>query len=371
MQSKHSPPPPPAPHAQGRRRKKNFNDDDEYVEQQSKSGTNAPPPTYDGSKEPGVFDDYKIKAKLWLKTSDLDDNMKGARLLQGLSGQAFDQMKHLAEDENWLDAEDGGQQLIILMNSDRHFGKLSNEDLAQELQKLLFGRMAEINQAIKDREDDLASLRAKFDKQVRKLKKMEIEFPSQILGFLSLKKWSADSNKDASSTTIKGLANDLVQKVMTMENGSLELENVSMAIHELQLKMKGGTSGSNAAASTWLAESPGDRESPSGDGADSHLSESLPKRCRMPCFWCHREVLAADARASPCGLGPFHYKCAWDHRYKCTTTACSTPGGHWREDAICTKRSGPDGHANYYMELEDDDMDEGTETLIEDQVADE
>ena len=71
-------------------------DDDEYVEQQSetswtsgkkgpsrgsgtsssgtarKSGTNAPPPTFDGSKEPGVFDDYKIKAKLWLKTSNLD-----------------------------------------------------------------------------------------------------------------------------------------------------------------------------------------------------------------------------------------------------------------------------------------------------------
>ena len=295
-------------------------DDDEYVEQQSekswtserqgpsrgsgtassgaarKSGTNAPPPTYDGSKEPGIFDDYKIKAKLWLKTSDLDDNMKGARLLQGLSGQAFDQMKHLAEDENWLDAEDGGQQLIILMNSDKHFGKLSNEDLAQELQKLFLGR-------IKDKEDELASLRDKFDKQVRKLKKMEIEFPSQILGFLSLKKWSADLNKDASSKTIKGLADDLVQKVVTMENGSLELEDVSMAIHRLQLKMKGGTSGSNAAASTWLTESPEDLE--------------------------------------------------------------STPGGHWREDAICTKRSGPDGQANFYMELEE------TETLTEDQVADE
>ena len=223
----------------------NDEDDDEYAEQQSekswtserqgpsrgsgtgsnggarKSGTNAPPPTYDGSKEPGVFDDYKIKAKLWLKTSNLDDNMKGARLLQGLSGRAFDQMKYLAEDESWLDSEDGGNQLILLMNSDKHFGKLSNEDLAQELQKLLFDRM-------KDKEDDLASLRAKFDQQVRKLKKMKIEFPSQALGFLFLKKWSADLNKDA--------FDDLLQKVMTMANGSLELEDISMAIRKLQFK---------------------------------------------------------------------------------------------------------------------------------------
>ena len=267
MQTKHSPP--PASRAAGRKWKTNYDedDDDEYVEQQSekswtperqgpsresgtassgaarKTGTNASPPTYDGSKEPGVFDDYQIKAKLWLKTSNLDDNMKGVRLLQGLSGRAFDQMKYLARDENWLDAEDGGQRLIIMMNSDKHFGKFSNEELAQELQKLLFDRM-------KDKKDDLANLRAKFDEQVRKLKK-----------------WSADLNQDA--------FDDLLQKVMTMADGSLELEDVSMAIRKFQFKMKGGTSGSNAAASTSLAEPPEDLESPSVDGAESHFSEDL------------------------------------------------------------------------------------------------
>ena len=147
MQSRQAPPPPPAPHAAGRKWKTNFDqrthrrhdnfrmyddddddeDDDDQFEQQSeraseksgssdkrapsrwsgtassgagrKSGTNAPPPSYDGSREAGAFDDYRIKAKLWLKTSNLDDSMKGARLLQGLTGRAFDQMKHLAEDE--------------------------------------------------------------------------------------------------------------------------------------------------------------------------------------------------------------------------------------------------------------------------------
>ena len=51
-------------------------------------------------------------------------------------------------------------------------------------------------------------------------------------------------------------------------------------------------------------------------------------------------------------------------------TRCNECGqrGHWRGDAICSKRG---GRANYYMKLEDDDMDDWTETMIEDQVADE
>ena len=401
-------------------------DDDEWVEQQSekgswtserqgpfrgsgtsssgtarKSGTNAPPPTFDGSKEPGAFDDYKIKAKLWLKTSNLDDNMKGARLLQGLSGRAFDQMKYLAEDESWLDSEDGGQQLILLMNSDKHFGKLSNEDLAQELQKLLFDRM-------KDKEDDLASLRAKFDEQVRKLRKMKIEFPSQALGFLFLKKWSADLNKDA--------FDDLLQKVMTMANGSLELEDVSMAIRKLQFKMKGGTSGNSAATSTWLAEPPEDLEPLSAEGAEGNYEEreiletalqdladdsvsaaadeqeviteeeakevlmSLIKSKYAENVPVHSTRQVQQARMNlrnSRGFGDKGQRKGQgkkDITYLKKITKCNGCGqvGHWHKDAICPKRGGKGGHANFYLELEDDhDIDEWTENLVEDQFADE
>ena len=378
-----------------------------------KSGTNAPPPTYDGSKEPGVFEDYKIKAKLWLKTSNLDDSMKGARLLQGLSGRAFDQMKYLAEDETWLEAEDGGQQLIVLMNSDKHFGKLSNEDLAQELQKLLFDRM-------KDKEDDLASLRAKFDEQVRKLKKMKIEFPAQALGFLFLKKWSADLNGAA--------FDDLLQKVMTMANGSLELEDVSMAIRKLQFRMKGGTSGNTAAASTWLAEPPEDLESPFGDDAEYHLGEEQEileaalqdlDDSAIAAVTEEEAITEEEAKevlmslikskyAENAPVQSMQYKQVQqaktnlrnargfaekgqgkkgqgkkDIAYLKRITRCKgcNQVGHWHKDAICPKRGGKGGQANYYLELEDDeledddleddDSDDWTETLIEDQVADE
>ena len=400
-------------------------EDDEYVEQQSekswtserqgpsrwsgtsssgavrKSGTNAPPPTYDGSKEPGVFDDYKIKAKLWLRTSNLDDNMKGARLLQGLSGRAFDQMKYLAEDESWLDSEDGGDQLILLMNSDKHFGKLSDEELAQ---KLLFDRM-------KDKEDDPASLRAKFYEQVRKLKKMKIEFLPQALGFLLLKKGSADLNKDD--------FDDLLQKVMTMANGGLKLEDVSRACLYLQaqFKMKGGTSGSNAVASTWLAESPEDLESPSAEGAECSYDEAQEileaafqdlnddpadaavAEQKVITEEEAKEVLASLWMRTPAiSIKPKYAENAPAQSMQCKQvqqaktnrrniqdvgkkdivdrkkiTRCNECGqvGHWRNDATCPNGGGSGGHANYYMELEDVDMEEWKETSIEDQVSDE
>ena len=133
-----------------------------------------PPPSYDGSREAGAFDDYKIKAKLWLKTSNLNDNMKGARLLQGLTGRAFEQMESLTEDETWLDSEDGGQQLIALMSSEWLFGRLSNKELAQELQEICYD-------CRKYEDGDLFS-QSELDEQARRLETAKGEFPAPVCG---------------------------------------------------------------------------------------------------------------------------------------------------------------------------------------------
>ena len=182
-----------------------------------------PPPSYDGSRKAGAFDEYKIKAKLWLKTSNLNDSMKGTRLLQGLTGRAFEQMEAMALDEaeTWLDAENGGQQLIALMSSEWLFGKLSNKDLAQELQEICYDCMKYEN-------GDSADFHAKVDEQARKLKRAKVEFPSQVSGFLLMKNWSDDHD---------------------------------------------GTSGDGAATSTWLAGSPEDLEAPSAEGAEGRYDE--------------------------------------------------------------------------------------------------
>ena len=200
-----------------------------------------PPPSYDGSLEAGAFDDYKIKAKLWLKRSSLNDDLKGARLLQGLTGRAFEKMKHLAEDETWMDAENGGQQLIALMSSNWIFGKLRNEDLAQELQDLCDDRM-------KDKDDDTESLRSKFDEQGRKHMKVKLQPTAKVRPWgtwaegrtesierpnLGPRKRRADPNEAASD--------DPLQKVMTTSNDRPEpevLEYYTSLIHVQSIRTR-------------------------------------------------------------------------------------------------------------------------------------
>ena len=78
---------------------------------ESKKGSIGPPPCYDGSREPGVFEEYRIRAKLWLFTTNIDARARGPRMLQALSGKAFESVKHLIDDQDWLDAQDNGDRL--------------------------------------------------------------------------------------------------------------------------------------------------------------------------------------------------------------------------------------------------------------------
>lgn len=64
-------------------------------------GSVGPPPTYSGDRSPGVFEEYKLRAKLWLHTTNLDPLARGPRMLQALSGRAFESVKHLVEDDEW------------------------------------------------------------------------------------------------------------------------------------------------------------------------------------------------------------------------------------------------------------------------------
>ena len=58
---------------------------------ESKKGSIGPPPSYDGSRQPGVFEEFRIRAKLWLFTTNIECRARGPRLLQALSGKAFEE----------------------------------------------------------------------------------------------------------------------------------------------------------------------------------------------------------------------------------------------------------------------------------------
>ena len=47
----------------------------------------GPPPTFSGDRSAGVWEEYKIRARLWLMTTTIEEKARGPRLLQALTGQ--------------------------------------------------------------------------------------------------------------------------------------------------------------------------------------------------------------------------------------------------------------------------------------------
>lgn len=94
-----------------------------------KKGSIGPPPSYDGSREPGIFEEYRVRAKLWLFSTNIESRARGPRLMQQLTGRAFDSVRHLIDDSDWLDAEDNGEQLLDLLAKPEYYGKEELESL--------------------------------------------------------------------------------------------------------------------------------------------------------------------------------------------------------------------------------------------------
>lgn len=69
-------------------------DDEDDEPENDGRGNSGPPPTWDGS---GLFEDYQIRAQLWLSTTKSKPRARGPLLLKSLSGPPFEQFKYLAK----------------------------------------------------------------------------------------------------------------------------------------------------------------------------------------------------------------------------------------------------------------------------------
>ena len=73
----------------------------------------GPPPAYDGDRKPGAWEDYKLRAKLWLRTTTIAETSRGPRMLQ----------KYMCDDETWFNDPQNGQRLLDEMSRPDRFGK--------------------------------------------------------------------------------------------------------------------------------------------------------------------------------------------------------------------------------------------------------
>lgn len=176
----------------------------------------GPPPSYSGDRSAGAWDEYRIRARLWLRTTPIEERARGPRMLQALTGQAFESMKHLADSDEWMEDPRNGQILLEEMAKPSFFGKEELESLWSALQKLLYTKL-------RSDEDDLSSFRNKFEEAVRKIKKHGVTLPDQALGFLYLKQLRVDSFT--------------LERIITMTNGALGLEEVMTAARKLKMRL--------------------------------------------------------------------------------------------------------------------------------------
>ena len=179
-------------------------------------GSTGPPPSYDGSRATGAFEEYRLRAKLWLHTTNLDPIARGPRMLQALTGKAFEAAKHLIEDDNWCGSPDNGMELIRYLSRPECFGKEELESLWSAMTKLFYS-------ALRRSDDDLAAFRTRFEEAVRKVQKHKVELPSEALGFLFLKQAKVDE--------------ETMERLVTLTGGSLKLEAVIDGVRKLKMRL--------------------------------------------------------------------------------------------------------------------------------------
>lgn len=176
----------------------------------------GPPPGYDGDRKPGAWEDYKLRAKLWLRTTTIAETSRGPRMLQQLSGKAFDTMKFLADDDEWYADRTNGQRLLDEMNRPERFGKEEVESLWSSLHRLLYSRL-------RQPDDDLVTFRNRFDEATRKVRKHGVSLPDSALGFVYLRQAQVDDST--------------LERIITMTGGDLSLSAVIEAMHKLKMRL--------------------------------------------------------------------------------------------------------------------------------------
>lgn len=198
-----------------------------------RKGSVGPPPSYDGSKEIGVFEEYRIRAKLWLATTNLEGKSRGPRLMQALQGKAFESVKHLIDDSSWMDSSSNGEKLLEILSLPQYYGREEVEALYQAMSRLFYSELR------KD-EDDLPAFRSKFDQAVRKVKKHHVDLPQEALGFLFLKQ--------------SRLSGESLERLITLTGGDLKLDSVVEGIRRLKMRLFESEDSGSKKKTIWAQE---------------------------------------------------------------------------------------------------------------------
>lgn len=157
--------------------------------------------------------------------------------MQALQGRAFESVKHLIDDSNWMDSSSNGEKLLEILSLPQYYGREEVEALYQAMSRLFYSELR------KD-EDDLPAFRSKFDQAVRKVKKHHVDLPQEALGFLFLKQ--------------SRLSGESLERLITLTGGDLKLDSVVEGIRRLKMRLFESEDTGTKKKAVWAQESVSD-----------------------------------------------------------------------------------------------------------------
>ena len=161
--------PPSASTTSGRGKREESEEDED-----NRGGAPGPPPSWDGT---GVFEDYLIKAKLWIATTKSRPRMRGPLLLKALTSTPFETFKHYAQDAQWLADPKGAEKLLDDMNRPEHFGDDRQEHMLTAMSRITFHMK-------RNKSEHWRSYFARWETALRKVHEHKIRLPEAYEGFL-------------------------------------------------------------------------------------------------------------------------------------------------------------------------------------------
>ena len=172
------------------------------------------PPEWDSTSN---FQDWAIKARLWLATTRAKGHTQGPLMLQRLSGQAFQSFKHWAKDTEWLKDPQGGHRLLAAMDTPEYFGEDTEEELLSSLSKLTYHLR-------RGKDETCRQFFTRWDDAVRKIGEHRVTLPDRYLGFLLI--------------NALGLSEQDTKALMAFSRGSILVKDVKEWCRKHEMKLQ-------------------------------------------------------------------------------------------------------------------------------------
>ena len=139
-------------------------------------GANGPPPEWSGPSTCS-FEDWLIRARLWLATTKTKAVARGPLLLKALSGPPFESFKYLAKDMSWLRSKTNAEELLAKMDTPEQYGDDQEEHLLESLARITYHLKRQKGEGWRE-------YFARWEQALRRVREHKVDLPSTYLGFL-------------------------------------------------------------------------------------------------------------------------------------------------------------------------------------------